>query len=598
MRVLPPLPAARAKRGGALSCFYIFQTMQQGPVFQNYSSVPPALPPPAAGGGAGAGREWKEGLGSVAKATERHHKKNITLRKAKREHKLQERREISVIATTSDISIQDLIAHHYFPQKLLAYDMAQLNILSQILGRIEKDQFEKDILRIIDLKEGHVIRILVEALQRPPLVEHAADCIANMTAKMDNEAYLERMHNLLVQYNFLKVIYNVFLQANLPEKLRRTLWTIVANFGYCKKAQGAEIIYLSPLFTLIQEEIKQDSKEVAYPLVDIYKLLLLHADLPMDWLRVFYVELCKRARESVEEYFANHTEAGAYDNLEMCLSALTGIWLIFKNVDYENFIILLNSDVPTWLTMTTLNKYIFHPNADVSLQYRIMSVYNAMCALNDNVVARKIVQHDLMRVFVRAGQSNNPELRKEAYFCIGHFVSCGTKYTKIAMLPPYSIMDTLLPALRDGTYEIRKGAMYCCMSMFEVTHAERCENMAVVEECDALMRMLIVQHRLISIVLPFLRNPNATEPATLIDILNLIYAALVWNKTVVLQALEMSNGLEAFNQLANAVHLLKSQENTQVFDLAMKIDGIIEGKAAAAEMEVMELDIDKGLYQF
>lgn len=550
-------------------------------------------------------RPFKEGLGTSEKATERRRDENISLRKAKREHKFKQRRAVHSHYTDKFEAKIDTVKlmQQYQPQALLAYDVKQVHLLNEILHHMDEDSVEKYYENLFDIRQangggGHVFRILLEAMQKPNLSLTAAKCLANATGKLANENYMARVCTLLLQHNVIKAVFNTLLQVNAPEELRTSLWTLVFNVCYPQGAKGAELLYTSPLMPLILEEIRVDSNLVAYSLVDLMRLLIEHVQLPIEWQRIFYLELCKRATGPLEQSGGQELDS---DDFEMSMSALVGLWLIYKQAEEELHRWFLLQDQHTWQMMRIFNKYLFQIQHK-DFRYRIMALYNVMSSLptDDHVLQKKILQHECLPIFIRACQSNESEMRKEALFCIGSFMAEGTQFVLIALRPPFNIMEPILSALRDRNHKIKIGALYCSMTMFQVANEERMHNMQTRVECDTLLRTLIVQHKILHLVLPFLQNVASIEQALVLDILRLVLAALVWNKPLVLEALSFANGLDAFNALGNAVHKLKTQQNTQIFDLAMQIDEMIDAAGGGGgEHEIMELDVGaSGMYQF
>ena len=559
---------------------------------QGASFALPPMPPPAA---AAIERPFKEGLGTSEKATERRREENISLRKAKREHKFKQRRIVHNIAAAGQEKMEiNLLLQKYQPRALLNYDTHQLQLLGQIMHHMDEDQLEKHYEQLFD-SNGHVFRILLEAMQKPQLAPDAAKCLANATGKIANENYMNRACALLLNQNALKAIFNALLLVNAPDEMRASCWTIVFNICYPQASRGASILFTSPLMPLVLEEIRADSNIVAYSLVDLIRLLLEHVELPTEWQRIFYLELCKRASVPLEQ----SVDEMESEDFEMCMSALVALWLIYKQASEELHTWFLMQDQHTWHMMRIFNKCLFQIKHK-DMRYRIMALYNVMSSLESDILPKKILQHECLPVFIRAAQSNEAEMRREALFCLGSFMAEGTQFVLIALRPPVNIMDVLLPALRDRSYKIKIGALYCCMTMFQIANAERMTNMATRIECDTLLRTLIIQHKIIHIVLPFLQNVMALEEALILDILRLVHAALVWNKPLVLEALSFANGLDAFNALGNAVHKLKTQQNTKIFDLAMQIDEMIDaaGGGAGGDNEHMDLDMSSGMYQF
>lgn len=567
-----------------------------------------SLPPPLRGGGKAVEKkmEAKEGpairthkpnLGSASEATERRREENISIRKDKRAEKLKKQRVIRVEPTNSS-PLAIMIEQQYNRAYLLQANGQQLQLLSQILGQINPDELDKQYDRLFGM-DGAVIRMLVQAMQTEAVSVTASTCLANLTGTLTNEDARLNCAKHLMDAGIFESIRILLARTDIKNTFRGTLWTIACNFMYsCREA--VRILFSS---CLLQEcksptaplmvAIQADQREAAYPIMDILRNLLeAYQDPDPKWrinlvpeiLRIAYFAMCTHVSEPLEVCMGRVQEMDS-DDREMVLSCLRGLWLILRVTTEQQCAWLIMQEHPTWSMMRIFIKYTIMLEHS-HMQIAIMSLCNLICAVSieGHFIPEHLLRNNCLELFIKAAQSLNKEIQRHALFCIGSFMSESTRYVKIAMSPPFHIMNVLLPTLRHRNHVIKTGALYCVMAMFGVAEAERKDNMATTKtDCESILRTLIVEYRLFKIIMPYLNTSENVQVC--MDVLTVVKSAISWNKPLVMQALELSEGVDAVGKLMNDVHALKGNQYTPLYQLAGEVDDMLsQGE--------MELDLD------
>ena len=542
-------------------------------------------------------RTHKPNLGTVAHATERRREENISIRKEKRSEKLKKQRVVRVEPSNSS-TVSTMIEQQFNRAALAQHSVEQLKLLSQILGKINQDELEKYYERLFGM-DGGIIRILVQAMQVESISVDASTCLANLTGNLINEDYRLNCAKHLMDARIFDSIRLLLDRPDIKDVYRGTLWTIACNFAYsCREA--VQILFSS---CLVQEgaatspllaEVRADRRAVAYPLMDILRNLLeAYADqdvryaikLPPELIRIMYHTLCVHSGEPLE-VSQGRVQNMDEDEREMVPCCLRGLWIIFQTASEEQSAWFAMQENPTWTMLRIFNKYTLMLE-NTHMQMGIMKVYNLFCAISveNHFIPQKLLQNNSVHLFIQAAQSLNKEVQRNALFCLGSFMSESSQFVKIAMLPPFLVMHALVPALRHRAHLIKIAALYCVMTMFGIAEEERKQNMATRSDCEHILKSLIIEHRLFRIIMPYLNTMENVQ--VVMDVLSVIRSALAWNKSLVMQALDISEGADAVGKLMNDVHTLRGNQHTELYKLAGEVDDML----SQGDMEVEYLDL-------
>ena len=550
---------------------------------------------------------------SSTKASQRRRDENVSIRKEKREEKLRDRRVVKVgVTNTAPVAV--MIQQQYNRALLCQKNVAQLQLMNQILNRIDEDDLEKYYEHLFGM-DGAVFNILMQAMLVEQLSVDACTSLANFTGKLVNEDYrLNCALHLIEKGHMFHICKTMLDSKTISHEQQYTLWTLVANLTLsCKEAPL--ILFNSPLFEggLMSKFMQSLTSAIARPLMDILRFLLeTHRNsaetdtryvlvLPDAMLGACYTALCYNVSQPLEHAMGRYDQLEE-DQKEMVPSCLRSLWLIYQISSPQLKAWFVFANHATWPMIVIINKCIFSIGV-YAVQHHMISLFNVICAITieNHFIPRKLLETGSVEMFVRACQSTHKTMRWQGLFCLGSFLAESTDFVRISLRPPFQIMDVLIPALKDKNAEVRKGGLYCLMSMFAIADMERNTSMELRQQAEDLMRTLVTEYKVFKYITNYLHSKQDINVC--IDVLEMIKIALLWDKPLVMRALDATDGTDSVNRLANDVHSLKGDQCTALYHLASQVDDILSnggggggGGGSSAVKDYMEMD--NGLYSF
>jgi hypothetical protein len=285
------------------------------------------------------------------------------------------------------------------------------------------------------------------------------------------------------------------------------------------------------------------------------------------------------------------------DQKEMVPSCLRSLWLIYQISSPQLKAWFVFANHATWPMIVIINKCIFSIGV-YAVQHHMISLFNVICAITieNHFVPRKLLETGSVEMFVRACQSTHKTMRWQGLFCLGSFLAESTDFVRISLRPPFQIMDVLIPALKDKNAEVRKGGLYCLMSMFAIADMERNTSMELRQQAEDLMRTLVTEYKVFKYITNYLHSKQDINVC--IDVLEMIKIALLWDKPLVMRALDATDGTDSVNRLANDVHSLKGDQCTALYHLASQVDDILSNGDGGGAIVKDYMELESGLYSF
>lgn len=571
-------------------------------------------------------KDYKKG---IKDKTKKRAEQNAGLRKDKRSEKLRQRR--SVVPLAEGESFEKLLAS-YNKSALMEGNFEQLRLLNRILGAASKHQLEQHaqaLLQNPSTGDPMVVHKLLAACRTDvihPPAQQAIACLLNLTGTRTSFEY--QLARTLVSAGFLQIVethLNLFSSGKHPSfdsKTHGMLWETVVNIIItCPEARDA----------VLESSLMGYSQNAKMPTESAFTRELRHffgdedgVSPACDADRAYFIPLLLAVICAVFETNMNilppmpfiltswnYVRQAMYsmqlvpyqemsELAQLQFSSITAvIFIILQGLKggkqgEEDSVRLIGFAGQTMFMQTLARMYQF---ATIGNQVRIVRIFVLISALpmSDGVFQKAMEKADCIKLMMLSVQSNNPELRKFAYFWVGNYMADGAIY--VQQLLQAGIMETLIPAIRRDTADIRRPAIYALLTMFSACDEDRRNNMGMSKVADGIMHTLVRQHGIFRWIVPFISGHGVGEESTVADILDVIARALQWNKAIALDALEKSDALGRIDVVLADVSKLKGSQSTIVYNAAVRVDNLINGRPPEqCRTEVMETEDDGGAF--
>jgi hypothetical protein len=197
---------------------------------------------------------------------------------------------------------------------------------------------------------------------------------------------------------------------------------------------------------------------------------------------------------------------------------------------------------------------------------------------------------DLMVSLLSNGKAR---LRQQAYLWMGNFMSDGSEYVALMLLPRYNVMETIINCVRGEREElVRRNAVYAFVTMFHTCNWDRVHRMEKREQSEAFMRTLVLTHTLFRWITPFVSV--VADQRLACDVLNVMAAALRWDRALVLGALEDSDVPDRVSYLVAQIQHLKGSQHTPLYEAACAVDDLMGERNGEGGVDAMQLDVQAG----
>ncbi|MBX9637690.1 MAG: hypothetical protein K2Q45_09095 [Nitrosomonas sp.] len=548
-----------------------------------------------------------EGVTS-AKATQKRIEDNVSIRKQKRKEKLKDRRTVHV-KVTNTAPVQVMVQKQYNRQLLLQRNADQLHLLSQILNQIDEPTLET-YFNFLFGTDGAVFSLLMEALPVEHLFEDTLHILVNFTGKLArNQDLLLHIALYVIEYgNFFTIAATIFkTKTHLPPSLRTILWKIIGNLSVCCE-EGVEILFNSLLFaggpsslfmqTLLTKTTDTDLLEC---LANILRFLcersyhfrgqgLQRLVLPDAFLFACYNPLCFAMMQTLEHSMGNYDNFDEHEK-ELVPVSLICLYLIYELSSVEMNVHLVTKVSTTWTMLAAFNTYIFTIKNQF-IQCHMIKLYNTICAVNvgEHFIPNKLMEINSIVMFKRACHSNLVRLREHGFFCMGNFIAESTECCRKMLVQPYIIMEDIIPGLRDAEQKVRKGALYCLMSMFRIADLERKNRMNLRVQAEGLMKVLVMEFHIFKYITAYLFKEQ--DAKVIYDVLFIIKSALNWNKEIVLKAMDEADGIDTVSRLSNDLMKYKTGVKSELSDLASELDDLLSDGGGGNNREEFSVNMD------
>jgi hypothetical protein len=533
--------------------------------------------------------DFKQGIGSSDRVTQKHVERNISIRKQKRD------RAMARLRNTGQVK-QDQFKQYYsqlnLPSLLSRQDAKQLNILNQCLSCATDGQVNEYLPQLIMYdsvqKSSPVISFLVQLLCEANIEvgTMASSCLVNISGSKLEEDYQPLLAQLLIEAHFLDAAISHIQQDSC---IAKDCWYIVANLiGLCDASR--DVVLCSTLFKNTHQR--------------------------SDWSSPFLLEM-RRGRPDYEKLIfaicSNSFEMGnTLPDLNYCvvvlqyiISYLSANWgANVRESSAEPDLILASaiSSLSEFAQKCNIN------NEEHAKTFALVvgDAHRRGCGFTFLVQLCKrlciLNQFRLSHFFIKAGKFNTPDhalqslmydsgcaqlmidylehmdsrLQRQGLIWIGNFVSDSFHFMKVIMeMDAFSKVIRILR--RPSNNQIRNGAVYCLLQASTIC-LNAYKDATYRNQANNYIARLVQHYKLVQITCMYVDVRG--EPWLTIDILEIWISLLMWDRSFATREIELYGGLDS-------VHQLLGSPSEEIFKLSERILFFME------DSNTMEMDMNE-----
>jgi hypothetical protein len=562
---------------------------------------------------------FKKGLGSAEEGTRRRDEQMTSIRKQKRDDKLElkrrRRRQLNVgpgeaMETDDgegddDLTVQRLVSQYNKAQLLSSLDLNQLVLLDRILKRLDTVEDLEQYYERLFGTDAQVLSHLVNACctsTDAPRFYAALTCLINVTGFMSNLYSLRITMMLFEQSSILRMIYT-HLEAYYrlggsgtkypimeygSGDAHSRLWELVINLIY-DNPEARDAVVSSPLFanmntspfsraiaTVFNDAAASELRLLRPVLISlictIIETPLSTAPLPVSFPFVLLVwkHITVDGLYTVQP--VHDDERSEYDGI--ILSCTTRVIACLMRA-YERIrddgtnirLIQLAGGLSTF--MRKLSELAQPVVSTPSVQRRIVEIFRILSALPcpaDAAVtfqAAMVYAGGAIPLMLRSLTNRNADVRAWAFLWAGNYMADGVQY--VQQLMGLGIVDSMVHSLnqRSEPTHVHRKAVYALMTMFCACDKDKrsTTDPIVVASANGILRTLT--SGIFKYLEPFLHRNS--DPETCVDVLNVVCAALKWDHQLTIAALEDADALDHISDLVGS-------QNTAVYNAACAVE--------------------------
>jgi hypothetical protein len=578
---------------------------------------------------------FKEG---IKDKTDWRAKAQVAGLRKKRKEKLGRRRidpGTSSVAAPECSSFADAM-QHYNKAAFMSGDLRQLDLLGRIVYQhLDADLLERhyDALFVLPTpgaRNGesapHVLRQLVQNIAfsqaaQLDVLRRSAKCLQNILS-IRSHTHDAQTAATLLQAGYATVaaehLERALVEANpyMDGTLHEVLWETTASImDTCREAR--DDVLQSPLFGLAVEErfVKSpffrilkgsfDNAQAPATLVPVLMCVVATA-LKADEVRLppwaFVMGVWPPLVRSLLERVAPASSSSDLDEsqrLETAATLLSLGWILRHWPHKEQVARLVAMAGPTALMRKLVAmfsaSYAVVPGRvpvsngsgpDRALRNRIVRILVELSAirLEGCEFQQALQQAGGVSVMARALQDvdpQNPRLRSSAMLLVGNYAADGCRFVQELMV--MGILKSIKLALHKDTMLVRLNAAYAIMAMFHACHEDYKRSMEERARAEGLMRALVLEHQMLSLLLPLLDRHQDASFAS--DILTVLLLALRWEHDTSMRALKNVGGDDFLNAFVNELSQMRGSQLRALRDLADQVYVLVDGKDDADDAE-------------
>lgn len=511
-------------------------------------------------------KDFKSNLGDTEDVVKRHAEKAQSLRREKRDEKIQRMRtrDTKSVTTIPDKFLENALAAR--DAFLRTGSLESLQFIQRFLRTMEED----DINLLLD-DSGALAASMVTLLghNNPIAVLSASDCLVNITGNV-NAKKISSVAAVLTKTNFVQIAHAHV--SNMKSPLRLDMWMCVANM-VCLCQDARNVLLQTSLFKVVHsgpggagmntppfssELASQDPATLPIILLILFGYC---ADedtvLNEPFVMAHWKTLCNLVYTT-----SPHPMRGSNETLNMLILIMKGT---LKKASEAFCIRLLSIERPLISFLVGLCQRI----EDVPDQIRILQMLVHIGLLN-------VPQHEFQSIMREAGciqmmaiysQSGNDRIRREAMMWLGNYASeC---YEFVTHLLSVGAFDGITAYLQHPSQlGLMSQAIYVLSAASQSCYRNRSEA------SDQVLKTLLGQNGWLRFTSQRVGRKGCNDLT--FDILTLWVKLMEWNKHFVRPILEETGGLNRLDELL-------ADKDPRIYAAAAALDELLQNNE---EMEV------------
>lgn len=516
-------------------------------------------------------KDFKTGLGDTESVVHRHAQKAVSIRKGKRDERMQRIRNTGPSPSSAgpSMTVDQLMASAFAMRDVFIRtgSLESLQFLQQFFRHVS----EKDLNDLLD-DQGLLVKSMVTLLMHTNVghVTLAADCLVCITGEVDI-IKLSSVEVLLNKTPFLEIAHTHMNQRNSPIFL--DMWKCVANLA-CVCQDARNILIQSPIFR------KANPQDPRMP--------------------VFVTEFDREDPATIQIVLLILFGFCSFDNSTICEPFIFSHWGRITKLLYSVFPAPMKEEpggepievLESLLEIIEGILYKSRPEFGAGLIYKEKPLIPFMIHLcprlntvNQIRAARivaqmgfyKVPNNEFLHLMREAGCiqlmsrfSLHPveRIQREALVWFAYYAGGSSEFVS------HLIYNKAL----DGTFEFfrrdpKQSMVVQAMFILTVACQSCYQSKTNKKESDEILKDLLITKQCLGLMCHQLDKPGQVKMVT--DILALWLGLLKWNRAFVLPYLEEIGGIEK-------VEKLLGDNCTAIYNLASKIDDLIKDGASAA----------------
>lgn len=523
--------------------------------------------------------------------TRKRDEKQSVIRKDKRNKLLEQRRGGGGGGDNSNNEVVLAGLRSYNKQALLAGNPQQLLLLGQLLQHCSQTQAEEHLRGLLwNGTDPVVLRFLISQCF---VNEVAIRAIVNATHHITSHDVA--MAHAILSTGYLEGMAQTISNPQLSSVHHALLWEVVINLTLsCPEGRNLILKHCGPggglpFMQVLRYANETHNSSIQSVLIHLIGSLIKGATTQADpsWFQSIFTHLLVFVMQDAQPISHREMHPALIATLGRAVDALSQCILIVPNKEMVLVPVMLEVGLERiFRHLVALCEAQSGKNqVAILLLLGRMSLFN----VRDNPFHEAAHRCGVYRLMVHnANRPDSEACRAHAFLSFGNYLS--DHYRTVGYLMEVGAIPLMLDAIGREKHSVRRQALFAVRSMLMICDETRRNSMEFSQEASMIMKALVVQHKLLYPVAPFISVEDLEGARDAIEIFLIV---LRWDRNCVMSSMA---GQDAEDRIQMLLPELKAQRvGTEFYNSICEVEMLMDSVVARAPENMATEDDEQPL---